>query len=257
MVVLMADSGWSGPNRCSPGNAPKRRPMSSDPRFGLKQVSDVGVLSLLTGFVAAVTCIDNNEIPIPDRRFSALVQADSRARGYRLPRPWRDVLRRAARLTELPERGALVAPGSLPDPYPYEMSASRGDLSAVRAVLDEFFGAREYLGFGTTRAVFSDGAVHVVKVPIGQQGITANRIEVAAFHGGVGFPVAPCELLGHPLLGDDVPLLRMARVNTDVDPNDQPSWADRVEDRQVGISPTTGEWVAFDIGGTSFVACPE
>lgn len=231
--------------------------MSCDPRFGLKRVSDVGVLSVLTDFCGAVWCIDNNEIPIPDNRYSALVEADSRTRDYRLPRPWRDVLRRAARLTELPERGALIAPGSLPDTYPYEMSASRGDLTAVRAVLDEFFAARKYLGFGTTRAVFSDGDDHVVKVPIGQQGITANRDEVAGFHSGIGFPVAPCELVNHPLLGAGVPLLRMVRVNTDVDPSDQPSWADRVEDRQVGILPTTGEWVAFDIGGTSVVGCSD
>lgn len=229
----------------------------SDPRFGLKRVSDVDVLSVLTNFRGAVWCIDNDETPFPDHRYPALVEADSKTRDYRLPRPWRDVLRRAARLTEVPERGALTAPGSLPDPYPYEMSVSRGDLLPVRVVLDEFFSAREYLGFGTTRAVFSDGADHVLKVPIGQQGITANRSEVAGFRSGVGLPVAPCEIVHHRILGEDVPLVRMVRVNTDVDRSDQPSWAARIEDRQVGISTTTGEWVAFDIGDTSFVGCPE
>lgn len=222
--------------------------MASDPRFGLKRVGNVRVLSVLTNFCGAVTSIDDDETPVPDHRLSHLVDADSRTQGYRLPLPWRDVLRRAARLSELPESGALIAPGSLPDPYPYEMSASRGDLTAVREVLDEFFATREYLGFGTTRAVFSDGADHVVKVPIGQQGAAANRCEVSGFQGGVGFPVAPCEFVGHRLLGDDVPLLRMVRVHTDVERSDRPAWAHRVEGRQVGILPATGEWVAFDIG---------
>jgi hypothetical protein len=119
-------------------------------------------------------------------------------------------VRIAARLTDLPHRGALAEPGSLPDPYPYELCVRRRAPARALAVLYELFTSSDYLGTGTTRAVSSDGPDHVLKVPLGAQGADANTREAQGFRGTVACPVAPCELVMNPLLSVRMPLLRMA-----------------------------------------------
>jgi hypothetical protein len=130
-------------------------------------VTALGALRALPPFCAALQHIDDGLEVHPDGRLEHLVITDAATRNYQLPRAWRQLVRIAARLTNLPHRGALAEPGSLPDPYPYELCVRRRAPARVLAVLYELFTSSDYLGTGTTRAVFSDGPDHVLKVPLG------------------------------------------------------------------------------------------
>ena len=64
-------------------------------------------------------------------------------------------------------------------------------------------------------------------------------------------PIAPCQLVDHPGVPVDLPLLSMARVHipTVVDVDRLPEWAGEVDDRQLGLHE--GRWVAYDLGDTT------
>ncbi|WP_157079551.1 hypothetical protein [Gordonia desulfuricans] len=107
---------------------------------------------------------------------------------------------------------------------------------------------RERHEFGDT-----DGPDRVLKVPFTTVGVAANQIEAAAAadSSSTVVPIAPCQLVDHPGVPVDLPLLSMARVHipTVVDVDRLPEWAGEVDDRQLGLHE--GRWVAYDLGDTT------
>lgn len=227
--------------------------MVCDPRFRLASVfrRTPAALAVLAEVQAAIDTIDTGTTPWPDQRLTMLRTAHARTTEHPLPGRWRQLLRAAARCSELPASGELVAPGALPHVWPYLRAAEHNLPWPLAVVLDECFIEREWIGMGTGRIVFTDGPDRVLKVPFTTVGVTANQIEAAAAAGSSSavVPIAPCTLVAHP--GVDLPLLSMARVHipTVVDVDRLPEWAGEVDDRQLGLHE--GRWVAYDLGDTT------
>ncbi len=229
--------------------------MVCDRRFRLARVYRRSPVALvvLAEVEAAFDTIDTGSIPWPDKRLTVLRTAHSRTTGHPLPARWRQLLRAAARCSDLPASGELVAPGALPHVWPYLRAAEHDLPWPLAVVLDECFTERECIGIGTGRVVFTDGPDRVLKVPFTTVGVTANRIEAsaAADSSSAVVPIAPCQLVAHPGVPVDLSLLSMARVHipTVVDVDRLPQWAGEVDDRQLGLHE--GRWVAYDLGDTT------
>ncbi|OLT44008.1 hypothetical protein BJF87_24240 [Gordonia sp. CNJ-863] len=202
---------------------------------------------------AAFDTIDTGATPWPDHRLTVLRTAHARTTGHPLPVRWWQLLRAAARCSDLPTSGELVAPGALPHVWPYLRAAEHDLPWPLAVVLDEYFTERECIGIGIGRIVFTDGPDRVLKVPFTTVGVTANQIEAAAAadSSSTVVPIAPCQLVDHPGVPVDLPLLSMARVHipTVVDVDRLPEWAGEVDDRQLGLHE--GRWVAYDLGDTT------
>lgn len=228
--------------------------MVSDPRFRLAQVyrRTPAALAVLAEVEAAIDSIDTGTTPFPDRRLTVLQTAHARTARYRLPMRWRQLLRAAARCSQLPASGQLVEPGVLPHVWPYLRAAEHDLPPALAIVLDACFIGHEWIGTGTGRIVFTDGPDRVLKVPFTAVGVTANQIEAAAAADTSPTlpPIAPCQLVSGPGVPADLSLLSMARVHipTCADLDRLPNWAGEVDDRQLGLYE--GRWVAYDLGDT-------
>lgn len=224
--------------------------MSSDRSFRLASVyrSARAALPVLAEVEGAIDAINTGVTPFPDHRLEALQSAHTRTSGQVLPKRWRQLLRAAARCNELPAPGELVAAGSLPHVWPYVRAAEHDLPWALAVVLDECFTERDWIATGTTRIVFTDGPDRVLKVPFTPAGVIGNKIEADAAEHMSRLPVAPCELVAHHGLPDDLPLLSMARVQIPVvaDVDQLPDWAGEVDDRQLGL--LHGQWVVYDLG---------
>lgn len=228
--------------------------MVCDRRFGLARVyrRTPEALAVLAEVQAAIDTLDTGTTPWPDHRLTVLKTAHARTAGLRLPVRWRQLLRAAARYSELPASGELAAPGALPYVWPCLRAAEHDLPWALAVVLDECFTERECIGIGTGRVVFTDGPDRVLKVPFTTVGVAANQIEAAAAADSSPLvPIAPCRLVAHPGVPVDLSLLSMARVDipTVVDVDRLPQWAGEVDDRQLGLHE--GRWVAYDLGDTT------
>lgn len=173
--------------------------MVCDRRFRLARVyrRTPAALEVLADVHAAIDTIDTGDTPWPDQRLTVLRTAHSRTTGYPLPVRWRQLLRAAARCSDLPASGELVAPGALPHVWPYLRAAEHDLPWPLAVVLDEYFTERECIGIGTGRIVFTDGPDRVLKVPFTTVGVTANQIEAAAAadSSSTVVPIAPCQLV--------------------------------------------------------------
>ena len=241
--------------RMSPmSNVVGGRLMVCDPRFRLARVyrRTPAALAVLAEVQAAIDTLDTGTTPYPDERLTVLRTAPARTAGHSLPVRWRQLLRAASRCSDLPASGELAAQGSLPQVWPYLRAAEHDLPWPLAVVLDEYFTEREWIGLGTGRIVFTDGPDRVFKVPFTTAGVAANQIEAAAAEdrSSTVVPIAPCQLVAHPGLPVDLPLLSMARVHipTVVDLDQLPEWAGEVDDRQLGLHE--GRWVAYDLGDT-------
>lgn len=90
----------------------------------------------------------------------------------------------------------------------------------------------EYLSFGSFRSTYIRNRV-VIKVPRNQDGIVDNIMEALAWKKykskptDLGIHLAPCRLLPNNCL-------MMAAVDTEMDYDDKPAWAQLIDCKQVG-----------------------
>lgn len=98
---------------------------------------------------------------------------------------------------------------------------------------------------GRTRMVFVDDENNCVyKVPMNSEGMLASSKEnkVASDPEKYVVRVAQCEYVNI----EGIFVLKMEKVNVDIDPDDKPDWADYVDCGQIGRT-VDGRVVAFDL----------